>query len=64
MYAAEKGHAEVARTLLEAGVDIHHVDNVSNLVYIEYLLTYIVDHIVYSRQLASVDFVCVDMSSS
>ena len=50
--------------LMEAGVDIHHIDNVSNLVYIEYLLTYIVDHIVYSRQLASVDFVCMDMSSS
>ena len=31
MYAAEGGHAEVVRMLMEAGVDIHHTDNVSNL---------------------------------
>ena len=44
MYAAEEGHAEIVKMLMEAGSNIHHVDNVSNFVQMECLLTYITYH--------------------
>ena len=45
MYAVVWGHAEVARMLLEAGIDIHLTDSVSKFVYMECLLTHIIRHI-------------------
>ena len=36
MHAAVGGHGEVARMLLEAGIDIHLTDSVSKFVYIQF----------------------------